>query len=64
MQPVKSEQRRTPDSSAADPWRLNELVRRRRLRADASRPLGVNLAEGLELAEFLSSFTGVCRRHR
>lgn len=45
-----------------DPWRLNELVRRRRLRADARRPLGVNLVEGLALTEFLSSFTGVCRR--
>jgi hypothetical protein len=50
------------DTPAHDPWVLNELVRRRRLRADAQRPLGVNLAEGLSLTEFLSGFTGVCRR--
>lgn len=44
------------------PWRLNEAVRRQRIRRDSSRSLGVNLSEGLALSEFLSSFTGVCRR--
>jgi hypothetical protein len=45
-----------------DPWRLNEEVRRRRLREDGRRPLAVNLAEGLALSEFLSTFTGSARR--
>jgi hypothetical protein len=49
-------------SGGRDPWRLGEVVRRRRLREDARRPLGVNLAEGLALTEFLTTFTGVCRR--
>lgn len=41
-----------------DAWRLNEEVRRRRLQQDGKRPLAVNLAEGLALSEFLSTFTG------
>ena len=45
-----------------DPWRDNELARRRRIRADARRPLGVNLAEGLALSEYLSTFAGSLRR--
>jgi hypothetical protein len=45
-----------------DPWRLNEEARRRRLREDGRRPLAVNLAEGLALSEFLSTFTGSARR--
>ena len=49
------------DSHSADPWRLNEEVRRRRLREDGRRPLAVNLAEGLALSEFLSTFTGSAR---
>jgi hypothetical protein len=49
---------------AADPWRDNELSRRRQLREDASRPLAVNLAEGLALSEFLATFTGSARRPR
>ena len=44
-----------------DPWRLNEEVRRRRLREDGQRPLAVNLAEGLALSEFLGTFTGSAR---
>jgi hypothetical protein len=43
-------------------WRDNELSRRRQLREDARRPLAVNLAEGLALSEFLSTFTGSARR--
>jgi len=45
-----------------DPWRLNELVRRRRLREHARRPLATNLSEGLALIEFLASFRGAARR--
>jgi hypothetical protein len=44
-----------------DPWRLNEESRRRQLREDGRRPLSVNLAEGLALSEFLSTFTGSAR---
>jgi hypothetical protein len=45
-----------------NPWRLNEDVRRRRLRQDASRPLSVNLAETIALSEFFSTFAGSARR--
>lgn len=45
-----------------DPWRLNEESRRRQLREDGRRPLAVNLAEGLALSEFLSTFTGSARK--
>jgi hypothetical protein len=46
-----------PDEAAAG-WRDNEESRRRQLREDARRTLAENLAEGLALSEFLSSFTG------
>jgi len=49
-------------TGADDPWRLNEESRRRQLREDARRPLAVNLAEGLALSEFLSTFTGSARK--
>lgn len=45
-----------------DPWRSNEESRRRQLREDGRRPLAVNLAEGLALSEFLSTFTGSAKR--
>jgi hypothetical protein len=45
-----------------DPWRLNEEARRRQVQEDAKRPLAINLAEGLALSEFLSTFTGAARR--
>jgi hypothetical protein len=49
----------SPDTSPKpDPWRLNEDVRRRRLREDAARPLSVNLAETIALSEFFSKFAG------
>jgi hypothetical protein len=48
---------------AADPWSDNEDSRRRQLREDASRSLAENLAEGLALSEYLSTFTGAAR-HR
>jgi hypothetical protein len=44
-----------------DPWRANEEARRRQLREDGRRPLAVNLAEGLALSEFLSTFAGSAR---
>jgi hypothetical protein len=50
------------DSQASDAWQDHERARRRQLREDARRPLAVNLAEGLALSEFLSTFTGSARR--
>lgn len=41
--------------------RSNDESRRRQLREDALRPLAQNLAEGLALSEFLSTFTGAAR---
>lgn len=62
---MESSKKRDISADAArrqdDPWRLNEEVRRRRLREDGRRPLAVNLAEGLALSEFLSKFTGSAR---
>jgi hypothetical protein len=63
--------RKTDDSSARsavgrheapDPWKANEQARRRQLREDGRRSLAVNLAEGLALSEFLSTFTGAARQ--
>lgn len=45
-----------------DPWRVNEIVRKRRIREDAKRPMAVNLAEGLALSEFMSRFHGAARK--
>jgi len=42
-------------------WRDNEESRRRQLREDARRSLSENLAEGLALSEYLSTFTGAAR---
>jgi hypothetical protein len=50
------------DSKRHDPWRLNEEVRRRRLREDGRRPLAVNLAETIALSEFLATFAGSARK--
>ncbi|HMI81669.1 MAG TPA: hypothetical protein VK480_07765 [Solirubrobacterales bacterium] len=44
------------------PWRANEEARRRQLREDGRRSLATNLAEGLALSEFLSTFTGSAKR--
>jgi hypothetical protein len=60
--PSKSNPDATAASSSADPWRANEEARRRQLREDRRRSLAVNLAEGLALSEFLSSFTGSARQ--
>jgi len=45
-----------------DAWRLSEESRRRQLREDGRRSLAENLAEGLALSEFLSTFTGSARQ--
>lgn len=45
-----------------DPWRLNEIVRRRRLREHGRRSPDVNLAEGLVWIESLAAFRGAARR--
>ncbi len=50
------------ERAEVDPWHLNEIARQRRVCIDAERSLGANLSEGLALIEFLSGFTGVCRR--
>jgi len=42
-------------------WRLDEVVRRRRLREQGRRSLAENLAEGLALSEYLTGFTGAAR---
>jgi hypothetical protein len=42
-------------------WADNDDSRRRQLREDADRSLAENLAEGLALSEFLSTFTGAAR---
>lgn len=55
---VKAQQR----ASKRNPWQLNEEAQRRQLRVDGRRPLAVNLAEGLALSEFLSTFTGSARQ--
>lgn len=49
------------EAPAAAVWRDNERARCRQLREDARRPLAVNLAEGLALSEFLSTFTGAAK---
>jgi hypothetical protein len=58
---VPSQQPKPPPRQH-DPWRENEESRRRQLREDGRRPLAVNLAEGLALSEFLSTFTGSAKR--
>jgi hypothetical protein len=50
------------DTRVEDPWRANEASRQRQLLEDARRPMAVNLAEGLALSEFLSTFTGSARK--
>jgi hypothetical protein len=46
---------------AARAWSDNDESRRRQLREDARRSLAENLAEGLALSEYLSTFTGAAR---
>jgi len=59
----RTQEQRDPDrAESREAWRLSEETRRRRLREDGSRGPAVNLAEGLALSEFLSTFTGSARR--
>jgi hypothetical protein len=58
----REEQGTGADSRTRGAWADNERARRRQIREDARRPLAVNLAEGLALSEFLSSFTGSARQ--
>jgi hypothetical protein len=51
-----------PQPRREDPWHANVESRRRQVREDARRPMGVNVAEGLALSEFLATFTGSARR--
>ncbi|MGI8460675.1 MAG: hypothetical protein ACR2OC_03425 [Solirubrobacterales bacterium] len=53
---------KTPIPPKGDPWRDNELVRRARLREDAKRPLGVNLADALEHSGFMIRIAGSALR--
>ena len=48
--------------SAPSPAANSETVRLRRLREDAQRPIGVNLAEGIALSHKLMQFTGAARK--
>jgi hypothetical protein len=58
---MKSAEQKGPGEVAGRPWRENEESRRRQLREDAGRSLAENLAEGLALSEYLSTFTGAAR---
>jgi hypothetical protein len=51
-----------PQRRQEEPWRANAESRRRQVREDSRRPMAVNLAEGLALSEFLSTFTGSAKR--
>lgn len=57
-----TDRRAETSASAKDPWRVNEIARKRRIADDAKRPLAVNLAEGLALSEMMSRFKGAARK--
>lgn len=59
---IREDRSAPADFHSAEAWSQNDLARVRQLREDAVRPLAVNLAEGLALSEFLSTFTGSARR--
>lgn len=50
------------EKNSDDPWRVNEQVRRKRLREDGKRPLAENLAETIALSEFFATFAGSARK--
>jgi hypothetical protein len=49
------------NAAVEDPWRLNEIVRRRRLREQGRRTHSENLEEAFALIRFVSGFTGRAR---
>ena len=49
------------DAASTRRGRKLDPARRRRLQADARRPLSENLAEGIALSHMLQRFTGVAR---
>lgn len=58
---MKATEQKGPGEVAARAWRDNDEARRRQLREDAGRSLAENLAEGIALSEYLSTFTGAAR---
>jgi hypothetical protein len=58
MKPAEEQESRRAADRA---WQDKEESRRRQLREDARRSLAENLAEGLALSEYLSTFTGAAR---
>ena len=53
----------TESQKAKSPASANaEAVRMQRLREDAQRPMGVNLAEGIALSHKLLRFTGAAQK--
>lgn len=59
---VGMESSQRPSKPARDAAAESEVVRLRRLREDARRPMSVNLAEGIALSHQLMQFTGAARR--
>lgn len=59
-EPVPAEERTT--EAADDPWELNEIVRRRRLREQGERTPAENLEEAFALISFASRFVGAARQ--
>jgi hypothetical protein len=53
---------RQTSSAPKDAAAQAEATRQQRLRADAQRPMSVNLAEGIALSHQLMRFTGAARR--
>jgi hypothetical protein len=51
----------TANALVETPWRLNEIVRRRRLREQGERAPAENLEEAFALIRFVSGFTGRAR---
>jgi hypothetical protein len=50
------------ENTLPSPAEAAEVVRVRRLREDARRPMNVNLAEGIALSHMLMRFTGAARK--
>ena len=57
--PVRTDDR--ADAIVDDPWRLNEIVRRRRLREQGERTPAENLEDAFALIRFVSGFMGRAR---